>query len=213
MKREYRGLRGAVLAMAAVLVLAAAPSAAQAPDAGQRWLPFAGCWEPVPGDFRSGAREETPPAMLCVRLPAAETGVDLLSVEDGEVVNRQRVRADGQRHAVSREGCQGWEQGEFASQPGRVYLTSEFTCEGGVVRTSSTVLAITSPSEWVHVRAVRAGEEALTWVTRYREVRADRPDAQAVGDLTRDREMAVRSARIAATRSPTVEDVIEHVLG
>jgi len=188
-----------------LLALTAQSAAAQSGATDPRWLAFTGCWEPV-GD--TTAREEAS-ALLCFRPQAEGEGMDMLSVEGSEIVGQETVRADGQPREADLEGCTGWERGDFSARPGRVFLSSEHVCEGGVARTSTGVFAMVSSNEWVDVKVITADGESLTWVTRYHLARKAEAEAAGLGDLSAGHGMAVRSARVAAAARPSVEDVIE----
>jgi hypothetical protein len=130
-------------------------------------------------------------------------------LEEGEIVGWETVRATGQPREASSEGCTGWERGDFSARPGRVFLSSEYVCDGGVARTSTGMLAMVSSGEWVDVRVVTAGGESLTWVTRYRLAMQGDAEAAGLGDVAAGLDMAIRSARVAAAARPSVDDVIE----
>lgn len=191
-----------------VLAWAASPGAAQQMDS--RWLPWTGCWEAT-GDT-GGPVDDT---MLCIRPATDGTGIQMLHVTpDGRVTARDDFTADGTRLETSREGCDGWRTGEFSSDASRVYVQTEQVCEGGVRRSSRGVFSMATPYEWVDVESVDVAGEASAWAMHYRLVSDDRAQAAGFGDLMDTRQMAVRSARIAAAREPDVDDVLdvnEHV--
>ncbi len=188
-----------------LLVAGVTPGAASAQETDERWLAFSGCWQPV----GESAGPDVPDALLCFEPLAASGGVAMVSLEDGEIVGRETLQADGQSHEASLEGCTGWERGDFSARPGRVFLSSEYVCDGGVSRASTGVLTMVSFNEWVDVRVVTAGDERLTWVTRYRQARQDEAEAAGLRVMAGDRGMAVRSARAAGSARPSIDDVIE----
>jgi hypothetical protein len=214
---EHRITRAGRIAGATVTVLllsagmglgtAFAQTTAQATDQATdgRWLAWMGCWQPM----AETATREAPDTMVCFQPVQGDVGVEMVTIENGEVSARQTIRADRQRYDSTQEGCTGWDRGDFSAQPARVFLTSEYLCEGEVARTSTGMLAIVSPEEWIDVRVVKVGDTApLTWVTRYRLATQSDAEAAGFGDIAADRSMAVRSARIAAARL-SVDDVIE----
>ncbi len=177
---------------------------AQATDG--RWLAWMGCWQPV----AEAATRDAPDALLCFQPLSSDVGVEMVSVEDGEISTRQTVRADGQRHESSLEECTGWDRGDFSARPARVFLASEYVCDGDVVRTSTGLLAMVSSEEWVEVKVVTVGGgDPMTWVTRYRLATQIDAEAAGFGEIAADRSMSVRSARVAAAARPSVDDVIE----
>lgn len=204
-ERRTDGFSAIRILAGAGLLLAWTATAGVAQQADSRWLPFLGCWEAV-GEMGAAVDE----SMLCVRPSLEAPGVEMLGVtETGRVTARETVRADGQRQEFTQEGCEGWQAGEFSGDASRVYLRSEQVCEGEVRRTSSGVLSMVTPYEWVDVQEVSIEDEGSTWSMRYRLVSDERAEAAGFGDVLEGREMAVRSARIAAARNPDVDDVIE----
>lgn len=210
---------------AVLLAAGLSPATLDAQDTDGRWLAWTGCWQPVAErTVDDGQMRARPPAeededavdttrdaatLVCFQPLAGDAGIEKITVRGSEVVSREIVRADGQRRETSAEGCTGWERGEFASRPGRVYVTSEHVCEGGVSRTSSGILALISTGEWVDIQVVSAEGESGTWVSRYELASPPEAEAAGFGALGAEQIMAVRTARVAASASPTVDDVIE----
>lgn len=199
-----------LLAAGAGLLALAATATAQ-PVAGTggadgRWLPYMGCWEST-GSGPEGA--EGADGMLCIRPAIDQEGVEFLSVSDGSVVETQLRPADGRRQQVAREGCRGWERASFSADGRRIYLRSEFTCEGGVQRTTSGIMTMVSPYEWMDVQSVSVDGRAQPWVQRYRLAPPSRVSDAGLGDIASGLGMAVESARMAAAEHPEISDVIE----
>lgn len=191
------------LFVAALFAGAALPASAQdvarTGDAG--WAPLQGCWMPVGAPAEEG--------LLCVRPAADGPGVELLAVADGEATVSRRIVTDGQPRPVSQEGCEGTEQAELSSDRSRLYLRSELVCEGGVQRTSTGVISFPSPGQWLDVEAVEVGGQSAAWVQWYREAPNEAVREAGMEHLTADRGMAIRSARLAASRPLTAVDVVE----
>lgn len=205
------GLSGALVVGTLSFLLSAVslpgPAAAQeggAVDPG--WLPWLGCWEVVAGDLGG---EDGPAPTLCVRPADDGAGVELVRARDGEITGREVLRADDRRRPSSREGCEGWERGRFSEDRRRVYLRSEHRCPGDVRRTSASLLAWSSPTEWIEVRAVGVGESPRSWVRRYRLATSDEVADAGLTDLDVAESMAIESARMAAAGPLRVDDVIE----
>jgi hypothetical protein len=193
---------------ALLAVAAAAPATASTSTADPRWLPWIGCWIPTT------ATSDVAPALsqsqrVCVVPTDGSSGVDVVNVADGAIVSRVHVDATGERRPVTREGCSGWESAQWSAAAGRVYLKSEVTCAGGIERSSSGILAIASPSDWVDVEVVMVRGQRSTRVVRYRSAPdstvVDREITTALGG----QEMARRAARLAGAALPTIADVIE----
>lgn len=170
------------------------------------WLPWLGCWEVVAG---SAEGDEGDPPTVCVRPADDGAGVELVTGGDGEITGREVVRADGRRRASTSDGCSGWERGRFSDDGHRVYVRSEHDCPGGVRRTSSSLLAWVSPTEWIEVRAVEVRESLRTWVRRYRLATPDEVAGAGLTELAVEESMATESARVAAARRIRVDDVVE----
>jgi hypothetical protein len=137
--------------------------------------------------------------------------VEFTTIEDGAVVARDTIPVTGQKQTVARGGCDGWESAEWSSVGARLYIKSERACPGGLVRTSSGLMSITSSGEWLDVRGLAAGSNKGVRVLRYESV-----DPTLVSDLPAeiraalgDREDANSTARLAAGRRLVRADVID----
>jgi hypothetical protein len=185
------------------LVAAPALASAQTPDAGpQAWLAWTGCWTEV------GAPIDAP--MTCI-VPDGDA-VELLTVSSAGIAERQPLRADGVERPVTVDGCTGVRAASASAEGARVYTRSTLRCDGGIERTTRGLMAMVSPDEWIQVRALTAGEGSVSWVQRYRAAPTYRVAAAGLPELTTpspERTRAVEAARIAASRAPTVDDVIE----
>lgn len=184
----------------AALTLIALPGATQAQEGDSRWLPWAGCWEPASAE--PGAN-----GMLCFR-PDAE-GVELLTVENGTITSTEVLRADGIARERSAEGCLGTESVRFADDGRRIFLQSEQRCEGGASRTASGIIAMVSPSAWIDVKSVDVEGERFAIAEFYYAVPAESLEGTNLQALTAGREMAVQTARVAAARAITPDQVVE----
>src|SRR5690606_4293617 len=112
------------------LLLAASPAAAQQATEGPRWQAWYGCWQ-TSADAAAPADAATSGDVLCVVPSETANGAEFVSVADGVAASRTLVRADGERQTADREGCTGWESAEWGPGGTRLYLQSEFRCEGG----------------------------------------------------------------------------------
>jgi hypothetical protein len=196
-----------VILVGAWLVMVVPMAAAQEVDS--RWAPWIGCWRAV-GETVPASAPATAP-LLCVVPLAGEAAIEMLTVVDGQVVSRESVFTDAQQHAVSREECEGWETAEFSDDSRRIYVGSELLCGTGGLRTSTGVMSMVSPSEWLDVRTVKVDGQSFPWVLRYRL--APRADFQAAGqgDLIAAQGSDVRMARMTASLPIALSDVIEAV--
>ena len=190
--------RTGLLAAAALMV--AVPAEAQVDDT--RWLPWFGCWEPV-----GEVREDAAAPLLCVG--PAEGGVELRSVLEGEVVASEMIRSDGTERPVAREGCEGWERSEFSEDGHRVFFETEQMCEGDFAGTTSSMIAMVSPFEWVDVQVAGASRGYNVTVLRYRAATEAETAAAGYGDLVSERLATIRTARVSAASPLTIDQVIE----
>ena len=195
-------IAGATLA-GLLVTLMAAPALAQDANYDARWLPWLGCWE------ASMAPPDADAPMLCLRADADVDGIEMLTVVDGEIVSRETILADGVNRQVSREGCDGRESTTLSDTGYRVYLSSDFICEGGVGRSSTGLMSMASPTEWLDVRSVEVAGETVPWVLWYQLASPEAVDAAGIDGIGADRIMAQQSARMAASAPLTIDDVVE----
>jgi len=199
--RKNRTL-GRSLRVCSVLVLAGVqPGSSQVDgrDVDSRWLPFLGCWEAV------GAQDEI--GLLC--FSPAGGGVEVANYVDGEVSSIELLAGDGQARQVSAEGCEGWESLVFSDDGRRAFTTTEFLCGDSERRRGTGVMTFLSTTGWADVRALEIDGEAIAWVQEYELARLETLREYGLTDSSSDRGSAVRSARMAATSSITIDDVIE----
>ena len=180
---------------------------ALAGETDDRWLAFSGCWKPV----KETTGSEASGTLLCFRPGIEDVGVRMIWVENNKIVREETFRADGRPQDANLEGCTGWKRGDFSARPGRVFLSSEHTCAGGVTRASTGLFTMLSSSEWVDVRVTMVGDEKLTWVTKYQLAMASAVEAVGLSDIAMGMSMAVQSARVAASARPAIDDVIEAI--
>lgn len=196
-----RTMRTNLLLGLGALALLAGPVAAQSPTTDARWLPWLGCWH------ADGAPADA--GLLCVRPATEKSSVEVLRIQGTDVASREVVWADGARHETSREGCDGWEKGAFSQDGERIFLNSNHTCEGGVVRDGGGIMTMVSPTEWLDVRYVGMGDDHTPWVQRYRAASDEDARAAGMADVVADRAWSVRTARMRAASPPSVDDIIE----
>ena len=203
--RTMHAIRPLPSLAAAALLLAAPVTAQQAAPVGElqeaAWAPLLGCWMPVSQPDETG--------LVCVRPASDGPGVDLVAVEEGEATVVRTIVADGRARPVAREGCEGTEQAELSPDRRRLYLRADLVCEGGVSRTSTGVISFPSPGQWLDVEAVEVGGQSVAWTQWYREASNEEVRKAGMEGILEGREMAVRSARVAASRPLTAAQVAE----
>lgn len=199
--RTSNAAKLATTTLVMLLAMAGSDLAAQEPGA-MSWLPWSGCWVEV------DAPADAP--MTCI---VPENGAaTLLTVTADGVTERQQLDGTGAEIAVDAGGCVGAEAAEFSPDGTRLYTRSRVSCDGGNERSTRGLMAMVSPDEWIRVRAMTVGKGSASWVTRYRQAPSGRMAAAGLTELaeaTRQRGMAIETARMAASAAPTVDDIIE----
>jgi hypothetical protein len=160
------------------------------------WFAYLGCWEPLDG---------AGPA-LCIR-PTLD-GVEMARVAEGEVVSREPVSTSDRAARSSREGCEGEHSASFSDDSRRVFLTTDYVCEGGNSRSERGILALLGSDELLDVRSVDFDGEPVAWVQGYRAASPSIGQEAGIADLPTPG-MALETARLAAARSLDVDDVVE----
>lgn len=193
MNRTLGGGGAMMLALAASLALGG-EAAAQADR--EAWFPFLGCWAP-----ESGAGPT-----LCIR-PTTD-GVELARVADGQVASRESYTLGSGGTTSSLEGCEGEHQALASRDANRVFLKSDYECQGGRSRAESGLLSLIEGEVLLDVRSVEVADEPVSWVQIYRATSASVGREAGVADLPLPG-MALETARRAASASLSIDDVVE----
>jgi hypothetical protein len=205
-RRWLAGGSGRVGVLAAGLLVAAAATArAQVPRPDPRWQAWLGCWRLEGAAASADARAP----LVCVLPVSGTPNVEIVAVVDSGIVSRDTVAATGERRAISRDGCDGWESATWSSEGQRVYLHSEFTCPGNFKRTTSGLMTMTPDGHWLDARGVALRGQMAVQVVQYAD--AGLPGtlpAEIVAALSR-RGLAVGLSREAASAPVTLADVVE----
>lgn len=196
----WSSLAGSALA-GALLLVGALPATVAGQEVDARWLPWLGCWEASEGGT------EVP--MLCIKPLPVEAGVELTTWADGELISTEAIHTDGMARETTREGCVGEEEARFSDDGRRIYLKSDYVCEGGTRRGATGLLAFANPMEWLDIKVIDVAGERVPLVLRYRLARADRVEAAGIEGVVAPRAMAVKAARIGASARLGPEDIIE----
>lgn len=197
MTRCLANIRKTVLA-ALALALGGSPLVGQG-AADPRWTPFLGCWEPV--------GETEVEGMLCVRPSGA--GVEIFTWSEGEQVTSDELVADGSARTAAIEGCEGEESSAFSADGRRVFTRSNFTCGQDARRESSGIMSMLTPTEWTDVHSLDVDGDRIAWVQHYRLAAPARLAEEGLDDVTEWIGMAVRTARVSASRTLSLGDVVE----
>jgi hypothetical protein len=194
--------------LAALVIVRAVPASAQDAQPDPRWQAWVGCWEPAEASSPSSGKVARA-LLVCVVPAAASAAVDIVTVADTEVVSRERVEATGERRAVTRDGCTGWESAQWSPDGRRVVLRSEYACPGGLERRSSGLMAFSARGDWLDARSVTAGDNSLLRVLRYREAGAVATLPPEIAAALEVGGLAVGAARMAAAARLATADVVE----
>jgi hypothetical protein len=196
-------IRANVLLAGALILALAAPAWAQQNATDPRWQAWLGCWTPVDGQA-SGRTAGAP--LVCV-VPANADGVALLTVVDTGIVARDTIEVTGERHAIARAGCTGWDTAQWSSEGERVYRRSEYACPGGLKRVTSELIAMTPSWEWLDVQGLVAHGGTGVRVLRYRTAAV--PEVAEIVAGLAGRRSGISLARGAVAAPPGTSDVVE----
>jgi len=212
----------ATFVTAAVLVVGApsmswAQQTTQTAQLDARWQPWIGCWRPAAPPSADGVSYSTTPRssdapLVCV-VPAsgerASSSVNVVTVKDGKIVSRDTIVATGSNVARSKDGCNGTESAKWSADGHRLYLSSDFTCPGGLKRTSSGLFAISPQGEWVNVQSVNASGSNAVRSLRYSDAGMPSTVASEITDALANQHLAVSTARAAAGERLSTAAVID----
>jgi hypothetical protein len=193
--------------VAGMLAVGSVPAAAAQAETG--WLPWIGCWQPEPAAGEPAG--ETP--TVCFVATAEAGAVDVITLDAGEIVSRERLRADGSRRALEEGGCTGSESAAWSADGRRLYLESALSCEG-LPRQSTGMFAMVGPTEWLDIQAVSAGRSAAergVRVVRYRAASQSALEAHGIVAASPERALVLQTARQAAAAPVDLHMVTEAV--
>jgi hypothetical protein len=184
----------------------AGSAAAQTKHAGKpaddaRWYPWVGCWQPS----GQGVSNDQ---VTCVR-PSAGSSADILIIGSKGVESREHLQVDGLPHPIDKDGCSGSETATWSASGNRIYVGSAYTCQGGLRGRSTRMFAILPSGVWLEVRDVHAGGGWAETVTRYHDAGLPGFVPADVRSEISHRELAVATARAAASAPVSQTDIAE----
>ena len=191
-----RKMRGAGSLMFALLAVLSTGAAASAQTDAASVFPFLGCWAPDSGVGPT----------LCIR-PTVD-GMELARVAEGTVASREIFSFSPAGVTSEQEGCSGEHFASVSADGHRIFTTSEFTCEGGGLRSESGLFSILDGEVLLDVRSVEVADEPIAWVQSYRAASPSVGAEAGIADLPLPG-MALETARRSASRRITVDDVVE----
>ncbi|MEO6864473.1 MAG: hypothetical protein ABI229_03380 [Gemmatimonadaceae bacterium] len=215
-RQEQFVARVVIAALASALLAVPSFAAAQGtPQLDARWQPWIGCWQPVvaPATASSLSQPRNSDAPLVCVIPATgatgSAGVDVVTIANGKITARDNITANGQNVARSKDGCNGVESANWSADNRRVYVSSDFTCPGGLKRTSSGLFAISPTGQWVNVQSVNSGGSSGVRVLHYTDAGMPSTLPSEISQTLGDRSLAVSTARAAVGARLTGADVVE----
>lgn len=194
-------------AAATFLLALAMPAAAQNTQTDGRWQAWLSCWSPAGTLVRVIGRSPTP--VVCVVPGSTASAVDILTVSGGKVVDRMTVDADGQPHAITKEGCKGSQTATWSPSARRLYLKSEYNCSGAPATHVSGLYAMAGVGEWIDVQGMRVDKNSGVHAVRYREAADPGPLPEEITKKLHEQGMSRMAAMLAVTEPPSLQDVEE----
>ncbi len=197
-----RAAAGTAVLACALMAMLAAPVGAQQARLDGRWDAWLGCWEPA------AAPEGARPPLMCV-VPAGAAAVDIVTVTGGKETAREHIVANDTQLPDTRDGCTGWRSAAWSRDGERVYLHSNYSCDNGVRRSSTGLIAMSADGQWLDVQGVAAGRNTGVRVLVYREATDPGLLPAEIASAVGDRAMAVAAARVADAAPLNTDDIIE----
>lgn len=222
------GIRSSIPAILAALTLAAPASLSaqrmSAADAEQLvaatpWNAWVGCWEQA-GNRAGGASDasgrpgsESGP-IVCVIPDRTSGAAEFVTIVDGEIAGRTRIEPTGRKIERTIDECSGWEKTAWSEDRRRIFLTTEFTCPGGLKRSSSSILAFSPSEQWLDIQGVTIAEETATRAVRYRRARLSSESvaglpAEGRAAIELSRTLSASTARASASAPIDFDEIIE----
>jgi hypothetical protein len=189
--------------MAASVMAVVAPRPAAAAQTDPRWFGWLGCWQT---DSTGGGANAN---VTCIVPVAGSSVVEALTIARGKITSRRRLDASGRPRAIDGQGCHGMETTNWSRSGRRVYLRSDYTCDGGIKGASTSVLALSTTGEWLRVDEIRSGSGSIVSVDRRRGVGVPAELPAGVARTLERQELAVTAARAATAAPITADEVID----
>jgi hypothetical protein len=165
-----------------------------------RWYPWIGCWQ------RSGEGAST--RYTCVK-PSSDGSADILTIANGAVESREHLVVDGVPHPIDRDGCRGSQTATWASSGNRIYIGAAYSCSGGMHGRSTRMFAILPSGIWLELRDVHSGGGWAETITRFHDVGVPASVPADVRSEISRRELAIATARAAASAPVSASDIAE----
>jgi hypothetical protein len=193
--------------LAGLLASAAVPASAQTARPDARWQAWLGCWSPAGSLIRAIGKAQS--SVVCVVPTSTASAVDVVTVSDGKIVDRTHVDTDGQPHAISKDGCSGWQSAKWSPSARRVYLKSEYSCSGAPTTHISAVYAMAGSGEWIDVQGMRVDKNSGVHSVRYRETADVGALPEEITRTLRGPSLARSATMLSATTPASLTDIEE----
>jgi hypothetical protein len=166
-----------------------------------RWYPWVGCWQ------RSG-EVGAPARFTCVR---AGTGAsaDILTIANGAIESREHLTVDALPHPIDTDGCRGSQTASWAASGNRIYIGAAYSCSGSLQGRSTRMFAILPSGVWLEIRAVHSGGGWVETITRFHDAGLPTSIPADLRSEISHRELAVATARAAASAPVSAADIAE----
>ena len=187
-----------LLVVAALLGSGAAPARGQNAVIDPRWLAYIGCWQPV----------ATAKSYLCVVPAAGTSAVDLVTIVKGQVTERERIAATGERSDSTPADC-ARHSAEWSANGQRLFLRSEDTCSAARTRGGTGLIAMSGNGQWLYIQSVTLGGQTGVRVQGYREAAGDLLLPDDIAAALHVGVSATIEARAAASAPLAIADVLE----
>ena len=206
---------GAFIASVAVGSVASA----QAQTVDSRWQPFLGCWVPDETSAAIGVNAISG-SMVCLVPVQNSASVDITTITNRVVVNRERITANGERAAKKADDCPGWESATWSADGHRIFTHSEFACGTNLNVKGTGVFAISSTGDWVQVQGTTVGLSSGARVVRFRpadvalapgSIISDSSTVTTVPVQSSFTQQAIRAAAGARTDAKALLDIAKNV--
>lgn len=192
---------------ALALAIAAPSASAQTAKVDGRWHAWLGCWTPANTLIRVLGNSAA--SVVCVVPSSTPSAVDVMTVTGGKIVDRNHVDTDGRPHAISKEGCTGSQTATWSPSSRRVYMKSDFTCNGGPTTHLNAMYAMAGSDEWIDVQGLKVEKKSGVHALRYREAVYDGTLPDEIKQKLQDQPFARSAAMLAATQPISLSDVEE----
>ncbi|HYW52213.1 MAG TPA: hypothetical protein VE861_16470, partial [Gemmatimonadaceae bacterium] len=189
-------------ALATALLAAAVPLWAQSADSvviDPQWRPYFGCWH-------TSSAGSVGPTTCIVPTTSAHT-IEMLALANDSIIARTTITASPTRVQQDRDGCRGWETGNWSGNTRRLFTRAEFTCEGSSTQVSSGIFAMSDPDAFSRIEGVTTPSGTRIRVINYVRLAAAVLPPRDAARLQRTEGLPAIAARADAAAPITLTDV------